>query len=69
VRLDSSDTRYEIVGVVGDNVYTTPRESMLATMYVAIAQRKPSEFWPTVLLTVNTAPGTRMTVSATSPRR
>jgi len=40
VRLDSSDTRYEIVGVVGDNVYTTPRESMLATMYVAIAQRK-----------------------------
>jgi hypothetical protein len=56
------DTRYEIVGVVGDNVYTTPREGMLATIYVARAQRKPSEFWPTVLLTVNTAPGTRMTV-------
>ena len=55
-------TRYEIVGVVGDTVYTTPREGMLATMYVAMAQRKPSEFWPTVLLTVNTAPGTRMTV-------
>jgi predicted permease len=52
-------TRYEIVGVVGDTVYTTPREGMLATMYVPMAQRKPSEFWPTVLLTVNTAPGTR----------
>ena len=26
--------RYEIVGVVGDTVYTTPREGMLATMYV-----------------------------------
>jgi putative ABC transport system permease protein len=56
------DTRYEIVGVVGDTVYTTPREGMLATMYVAMAQRKPSAFWPTVLLTVNTAPGTRATV-------
>ena len=29
-----ADTRYEIVGVVGDTVYTTPREGMLATMYV-----------------------------------
>ena len=56
------DTRYEIVGVVGDTVYTTPREGMLATMYVAMAQRKPSEFWPTVLLTVSTAPGTRAMV-------
>ena len=56
--LDDS-IRHEIVGVVGDTVYTTPREGMLATMYVPMAQRKPSEFWPTVLLTVNTAPGTR----------
>jgi predicted permease len=56
------DTRYEIVGVVGDTVYTTPREGMLATMYVAMAQRKPSEFWPTVLLTANTAPGIRAVV-------
>jgi predicted permease len=52
-------TRYEIVGVAGDSVYTTPREGMLATMYVSMAQRKPSEFWPTVLLTVNAAPKTR----------
>ena len=55
-------TRYEIVGVVGDTVYTTPREGMLATMYVSMAQRNPSEFWPTVLLTINAAPGTRATV-------
>jgi predicted permease len=56
------DTRYEIVGVVGDTVYTTPREGMLATMYVAMAQRRPAQFWPTVLLTINTAPGTRTRV-------
>ena len=59
---DARRRRYEIVGVVGDTVYTTPREGMLATMYVPMAQRKPSEFWPTVLLTVNTAPGTRAMV-------
>ncbi len=55
-------TPYEIVGVVGDTVYTTPREGMLATMYVPMAQRKPSEFWPTVLLTINAAPGRRAAV-------
>ena len=48
--------------VVADTVYTTPREGMLATMYTAMAQRKPSDFWPTVLLNLNTAPGTRTTV-------
>ena len=31
-------------------------------MYVPMAQRKPSEFWPTVLLTINAAPGTRAIV-------
>jgi putative ABC transport system permease protein len=56
------DTRYEIVGVVGDTVYTTPRDGMLATMYVPIAQREPAEFWPTVLLTINAAPGQRAAV-------
>jgi predicted permease len=55
-------TRYEIVGVVGDTVYTTPREGMLATMYVAMAQRKPADFWPTVLLTLNASPGRRAAV-------
>ncbi len=54
--------RYEIVGVVGDAVYTTPREGMLATMYVPVAQRAPENFWPTVLLTINAAPGRRAAV-------
>jgi putative ABC transport system permease protein len=55
-------TRYEIVGVVGDAVYTTPREGMPATMYLPVAQRKPSEFWETVLLTIKAAPGRRAAV-------
>jgi hypothetical protein len=55
-------TRYEIVGVVGDTVYTTPREGMLETMYVPMAQRKPSEYWPTVLLTIKATPPTRAIV-------
>jgi len=55
-------TRREIVGVVGDTVYPSPREGMQATMYVPIAQRNPSEFWETVLLTLNAAPGRRATV-------
>jgi putative ABC transport system permease protein len=53
---------YEIVGVVGDAVYTTPREGMLATMYVPVAQQAPAKFWPTVLLTVNAAAGQRAAV-------
>jgi predicted permease len=53
-------TRYEIVGVVGDAVYTTPREGMLATLYFPVAQRAPESFWPTVLLTINAAPGGRL---------
>ncbi|HUE89728.1 MAG TPA: ABC transporter permease [Vicinamibacterales bacterium] len=57
-----ADTRYEIVGVVGDAVYTTPREGMLATMYVPVAQQAPESFWPTVLLTINAAPGQRAAV-------
>ena len=55
-------SRYEIVGVVGDAVYTTPREGMLATMYFPVAQRPPETFWPTVLLSINTAPGQRAAV-------
>ena len=46
----------------GDAVYTTPREGMLATMYVPVAQRAPENFWPTVLLTINAAPGRRAAV-------
>jgi predicted permease len=54
--------RFEIVGVVGDAVYASPREGMLATMYVPMAQRKPSAFWETVVLTLNAAPGQRAAV-------
>jgi hypothetical protein len=56
------DTRHEIVGVVGDAVYASPREGMVATMYVPIAQRNPSEFWEMVDLTINAAPGIRAIV-------
>jgi predicted permease len=54
--------RFEIVGLVADSVYTTPREGMMATMFVPMAQRKPAEFWEEVLLTVNADPGLRAAV-------
>jgi putative ABC transport system permease protein len=54
--------RYEIVGVVGDAVYTMPRDGMVATMYVPMAQQPPANFWPTVLMTINAAPGRRAAV-------
>ena len=54
--------RLEIIGVVGDAVYTSPRDGMLATMYVPVAQRNPSEYWETMLLTINAAPGRRAAV-------
>jgi putative ABC transport system permease protein len=57
-----ADTPREIVGVVGDAVYTTPRAGMVATMYVPVAQQAPKTFWPTVLLTLNAAPGQRAAV-------
>lgn len=46
-------TRYEIVGVAADAVYTTPREGMLATMYFPLAQQSPKTFPSTVLLIIN----------------
>jgi predicted permease len=59
--LDST-TRHEIVGVVGDAVYTSPRDGMQATLYVPFAQRNPAAFFETVELTVKVAPGTRAIV-------
>lgn len=56
-------TRHEIVGVVGDAVYSSLCEGMEASLYVPIAQRNPSEFWETLLLTINAAPGQRATVA------
>jgi putative ABC transport system permease protein len=58
----SGDMRYEIVGLVGDAAYTSPRDGMLATMYVPMAQRTPAVYWPTVMLTINAAPGQRAAV-------
>jgi putative ABC transport system permease protein len=58
----NGETRYEIVGVAGDAAYTSPRDGMMATMYVPLAQREPEAFWPTVLLTINAAPGQRAAV-------
>jgi predicted permease len=64
VRLGSDDgTRYEIVGVVADAVYTLPREGMAATLYLPVAQRRPETYWPTVLLTLETVPGMRASVA------
>jgi predicted permease len=61
VRVSDDGPRYEIVGVVADAVYTTPREGMLATMYVPLAQREPQEwtFWREAVLTVKAASGQR----------
>lgn len=48
-------TAYEVVGLVGDAVYRSPREGSVPTLYVPVAQRE--EIWPNVALTVRTAPG------------
>jgi putative ABC transport system permease protein len=61
VRAADEGPRYEIVGVVADAVYTTPREGMLATMYVPLAQREPREwnFWRDAVLTIKGVSGQR----------
>jgi len=63
VRLGRDEkTDYEIVGVVADAVYATPREGMLPIMYVPIAQRAAEIFWPVVDLAINAAPGQRAAI-------
>jgi putative ABC transport system permease protein len=63
LRVDSDNgPRYEIVGVVGDAVYTTPRDGMLPTMYVPLAQREPQEWSSRAVLTVKAASGQRALV-------
>jgi predicted permease len=65
LRVDSDDgPRYEIVGVAANAVYTTPRDGMLPTMYVALAQREPREWnsWGNVVLTIKAASGQRALV-------
>ena len=65
LRVDSEDgPRYEIVGVVADAVYTAPRDGMLPTMYVPLAQREPREWnsWRDAVLTIKAVPGQRALV-------
>src|SRR4030095_3025224 len=52
--------RYESVGVAGDSAYTDPRDGMMATMYVPLAQVQP--LGETVILTVNADRGQRAAV-------
>jgi predicted permease len=64
LRVDFDNSpRYEIVGVVADAVYTTPRDGMLPTMYVPLAQREPPA-WNrgNAILTIKAVPGQRALV-------
>jgi predicted permease len=65
VRVQSDDgPRYEIVGVVSDAVYTSPRDGMEPTVYVPLAQRESAEWtsWHDAVLTVKASPGRRALV-------
>jgi putative ABC transport system permease protein len=61
IGLSNGKRRYEIVGLVGDSVYTSPRDGMMATMYVPIAQLDP-RIMETVILTINADRGRRAAV-------
>jgi predicted permease len=56
----NGEMRYEIVGLVADTAYTSPRDGMMSTMYVALAQVQPPE--ETVILTINADRGKRAAV-------
>jgi putative ABC transport system permease protein len=56
-----SRTVYRVVGFVSDAVYRSPREGMVPTMYVPLAQRE--QFFPEAALTVAVAPGRRAAVT------
>ena len=65
LRVDSdTGPRYEIVGLVADAVYTTPRDGMLPLMYMALEQRDSREWnsWRDAVLTIKAVPGQRATV-------
>jgi putative ABC transport system permease protein len=62
LRVDSEDgPRYEVVGLAADAVYTTPRDGMLPTMWVPLAQREPREWssWRDAVLTIEAVSGQR----------
>ena len=60
IGLSNSERRYEIVGLVGDSVYKSPRDGMIATMYEPLAQVQP--LGKTVILTINADRGRRAAV-------
>jgi putative ABC transport system permease protein len=60
VGLSDNERRYEIVGLVGDSAYTSPRDGMTATMYVPLAQVQP--LGEAVILTINADRGQRAAV-------
>ncbi len=60
VGLPNGERRYQIVGLVGDSAYTSPRDGMMATMYVPLAQVQP--LGATVILTINVDRGRRAAV-------
>ena len=64
IGVSNGETRYEIVGLVGDSVYTSPRDGMMATMFVPLAQLEPEALGETVVLTINVDRGQRAAVAA-----
>lgn len=62
VGLSNGERRYEIVGVAGDSAYTSPRDGMMATLYVPLAQVQPPG--ETMILTINADRGQRAAVEA-----
>ena len=63
LRVDAdTGPRYEIVGVVADAVYTTPRAGMLPTLYVALAQREPQDWGSNAVITIKAMSGQRAVV-------
>jgi predicted permease len=53
-------TNYRVVGLVSDAVYRSPREGMVPTMFVPLAQR--DQMFPGASLTVAASPGQRAAV-------
>jgi predicted permease len=65
LRVDAENApRLEIVGLVSDAVYTAPRDGMLPTLYVPLAQRERRDWssWEDAVLTIKAASGQRASV-------
>ena len=60
IGVPNGERRYEVVGLVGDSAYTSPRDGMLATMYVPLAQVQP--IGETVILTIDAGRSQRAAV-------